>query len=101
MKVRELLDDSAEPPLFPQADGTVKTSAAWLIERAGFERDFGNPDGIAISPLHTLVLTNRGRGTTRELLALAHEIADGVSNRFDVKLHPEPVLVGVEWEAPG
>ncbi len=101
MKVRESLGDSAEPPLYPQADGTVKASAAWLIERAGFDRGFGDPDGIAISPLHTLVLTNRGRGSTRELLALAHEIADGVSNRFGVKLHPEPVLVGVEWEASG
>ena len=48
----------------PSADGHVKTSAAWLIERAGFHRGQGDPDGIAISTKHTLALTNRGDGTT-------------------------------------
>ena len=58
-------------PGFPEDDGRVKTSAAWLIERAGFTRGHGNPDGIAISSKHTLALTNRGAGTTAELLALS------------------------------
>ena len=66
------------PPRFPEDDGRVKTSAAWLIERAGFHRGHGNPEGIAISSKHTLALTNRGAGTTAELLALAREIAGGV-----------------------
>ena len=26
------------PPAFPEPDGRIKTSAAWLIERAGFPR---------------------------------------------------------------
>ena len=85
------------PPGFPEADGRVKTSAAWLIERAGFHKGHGNPDGIAISSKHTLALTNRGAGTTAELLALAREIAGGVRERFGVTLEPEPTLVGVEW----
>jgi UDP-N-acetylmuramate dehydrogenase len=85
------------PPRFPEDDGRVKTSAAWLIERAGFQRGHGNPDGIAISSKHTLALTNRGAGTTGELLALAREIADGVRERFGVRLEPEPTLVGVAW----
>ena len=85
------------PPRFPEDDGRVKTSAAWLIERAGFARGHGNPDGIAISSKHTLALTNRGAGTTAELLALAREIAGGVRERFGVTLEPEPTLVGVAW----
>jgi UDP-N-acetylmuramate dehydrogenase len=85
------------PPGFPDADGRVKTSAAWLIERAGFRRGHGNPGGIAISSKHTLALTNRGAGTTAELLALAREIAGGVRERFGVTLEPEPTLVGVAW----
>jgi UDP-N-acetylmuramate dehydrogenase len=85
------------PPRFPEPDGRVKTSAAWLIERAGFHRGHGNPEGIAISSKHTLALTNRGAGTTAELLALAHEIAGGVRERFGVELEPEPTLVGVSW----
>jgi UDP-N-acetylmuramate dehydrogenase len=87
----------AQPPAWPQDDGQVKTSAAWLIERAGFHRGHGNPAGIAISSKHTLALTNRGAGTTAELVALAREIAGGVHAAFGVELTPEPVFVGHAW----
>ena len=89
--------EHGHPPGFPEPDGRVKTSAAWLIERAGYHRGQGDPRGIAISTKHTLALTNRGEGTTAELVALAREIADGVRERFGVALEPEPTLVGVEW----
>jgi UDP-N-acetylmuramate dehydrogenase len=81
------------PPGWPVADGTVKTSAAWLIEKAGFGKGYGR-DGVAISTKHTLALTNRGTGTTAALLDLAREIRAGVRDRFGITLHPEPVLVG-------
>lgn len=75
-----------------------KLSAAWLIEHAGFPRGYplaARPDaGIAVSTKHTLALTNRGHGTTAELLALAREIRGGVAAAFGVTLVPEPVLVG-------
>jgi UDP-N-acetylmuramate dehydrogenase len=87
-----------EPPAWPEADGRVKTSAAWLIERAGFHGGDGDPDGIAISTKHTLALTNRGHGTTAQLVAFAREIAAGVHEAFGVDLTPEPVLVGYEWQ---
>ena len=93
----ELERRAERPPRFPEPDGRVKTSAAWLIERAGFTRGFGDPEGIAISSKHTLALTNRGAGTTAALLALAREIAGGVEQRFSVRLEPEPTLVGVSW----
>jgi UDP-N-acetylmuramate dehydrogenase len=83
-------------PVWPEPDGRVKTSAAWLIEQAGFSRGYGN-GRVGISAKHTLALVNRGGGTTAELMALAHEIAGGVRERFGVSLHPEPVLVGHEW----
>jgi UDP-N-acetylmuramate dehydrogenase len=84
-------------PSFPHRDGSVKTSAAWLIERAGFHRGYGDPATVAISTKHTLALTNRGAGTTAGLVALAREIAGGVHARFGVSLDPEPVFVGVAW----
>ncbi|MBI5105086.1 MAG: UDP-N-acetylmuramate dehydrogenase, partial [Solirubrobacterales bacterium] len=87
----------ARPPAFPEADGQVKTSAAWLIEQAGFRRGQGDPRGIAISHKHVLALTNRGDGTAEELVALAREIAGGVRDAFGVELHPEPVFVGHAW----
>jgi UDP-N-acetylmuramate dehydrogenase len=83
----------AEPPAWPAPDG-VKTSAAWLIERAGFHRGFdGGHSGVALSSKHTLALTNRGSATTASLLALARDIRDGVRKTFEVELYPEPVLI--------
>jgi UDP-N-acetylmuramate dehydrogenase len=84
------------PPAFPEADGRVKTSAAWLIERAGFSRGYG--DGRAgISTKHTLALVNRGGATAAELIALARTIAAGVHETFGIQLTPEPVLIGHHW----
>jgi UDP-N-acetylmuramate dehydrogenase len=83
-------------PAFPEPDGRIKTSAAWLIERAGFGRGYGN-GRAGISTKHTLALVNRGEATTAELMALAREIAAGVQATFGVTLVPEPVLVGHSW----
>jgi UDP-N-acetylmuramate dehydrogenase len=87
----------AEPPRFPASDGQVKTSAAWLIERAGFTRGYAR-GRAALSSKHTLALTNHDGATTAELVALAREIRDGVRERFGVTLVPEPVLVGVSLD---
>ncbi len=95
-RVAERLGEGVAPPRFPTADGTIKTSAAWLIERAGFKR--GDARGpVAISAKHTLALVNRGGATTAQLVALAREIAAGVEEAFGVALRPEPVFVGHDW----
>jgi UDP-N-acetylmuramate dehydrogenase len=83
----------AGAPAWLQPDGTVKTSAAWLIERAGFGRGYGGGPA-RLSSKHTLALTNRGGATTADLLDLAREIRDGVEARFAIRLVNEPVLVG-------
>ena len=80
-------------PQYP-ADGGVKLSAAWLIERAGFGKGHPGPGGrVSLSTKHTLALTNRGDATTEDLLVLAREVRDGVYARFGVELHPEPLLI--------
>ena len=89
----------AEAPQWPQQDGRIKTSAAWLIERAGFERGFGDQVGrgvVTLSTKHTLALTNRGEGTTTELLELARLVRERVHGQFDIALEPEPTLIGCE-----
>ncbi len=98
-RVAERLGEDARLPRFPEEDGRIKTSAAWLIERAGFSKGHGDPRGIAISSKHTLALTNRGGGTTAELVALASEVVGGVEEAFGVSLVPEPVFVGHAWRA--
>ena len=77
-------------------DGRIKLSAAWLIENAGFARGYGR-GSVAVSSKHTLALTNRGGATTADLLALAHEIRDGVRRRFGIELRPEAHLAGLTW----
>ena len=94
-RVTERDGESLHAPAWPEADGRVKTSAAWLIERAGFHRGYG--DGrVGVSRKHTLALVNRGGATTAELVALARELRDGVQVAFGVTLRPEPTLIGVE-----
>ena len=89
----------ATPPRFPEPDGRVKTSAAWLIERAGFAK--GDARGpVALSSKHALALTNRGGASAEQLVAFAGEIAERVEERLGVALVPEPVLVGLPWR-PG
>jgi UDP-N-acetylmuramate dehydrogenase len=92
-----LRDDEvpAGAPKWPTGDGLVKTSAAWLIEQAGFERGFGEGP-VGLSRKHTLALVNRGGATTADLIAFAAHIRAGVAMRFGVVLDVEPVLVGVE-----
>ena len=82
----------ADAPKYPQPDGTVKTSAAWLIEKAGFQRGYGG-GAVTLSTKHVLAITNRGGATTEQLLALAREIRDSVQSAFGVALEPEPNLV--------
>ena len=94
-RARERLGATMRPPTWPERDGTIKTSAAWLIEQAGFRRGFGE-GRVGISTKHTLALVNRGGASTGELIALAREIRRGVRESFEVTLRPEPTLVGVE-----
>lgn len=92
----------ADAPRYPAGEsapeGAVKTSAAWLIERAGFGRGFAltADAAVGLSTKHTLALTNRGSASAYQVLALARHVRDGVRETFGVTLVPEPVLVGLE-----
>ena len=78
---------------WPDGGGSVKVSAAWLIEQAGFSRGWG--DGpVGLSSKHTLALVNRGGARTADLLQVARAVRDGVRDRFGITLVPEPVVVG-------
>ncbi|TDD39772.1 UDP-N-acetylmuramate dehydrogenase [Actinomadura sp. KC06] len=93
-RVAERLGPDVTFPRYPETGGRIKTSAAWLIDRAGFAK--GHALGPArISTKHTLALTNPGGAGTADLLALAREVRDGVRAAFGVELVNEPVLIGV------
>lgn len=96
-RVADRLGPEVRPPAFREPDGRTKTSAAWLIDRAGYGP--GTRRGaVAQSGKHALALVNLGGATTAELVAFAREIAGGVQAAFGVALVPEPVFVGHRWE---
>ncbi|MGI8633452.1 MAG: UDP-N-acetylmuramate dehydrogenase [Solirubrobacterales bacterium] len=95
-RVAERLGPDVEPPRYPDRDGHAKTSAGWLIERAGFAKGYRRGN-VAISSKHTLALVNRGGASAADLVALAREIVAGVHEAFGVELRPEPVFVGHCW----
>ncbi|MGI9824183.1 UDP-N-acetylmuramate dehydrogenase [Agromyces sp. Marseille-Q5079] len=76
----------------------VKLSAAWLIEHAGISRGFRLPGSrAAVSSKHTLALTNRGGASAEEVAQLARFVQSRVQSEFGILLHPEPVVVGLEF----
>jgi UDP-N-acetylmuramate dehydrogenase len=80
-------------PGFGMSGGMVKIPAAWLIERAGFQK--GHRDGAAgISTKHPLALVNRGGATAQDMIRLAVRVKRQVADRFEVALKPEPIFVG-------
>ena len=86
--------DAPPPPRWVERDGRVKTSAAWLIEHAGFQKGYGLPGPAALSTKHTLAVTNRGDATATQVIELARRVRDGVEEAFGIRLANEPILVG-------
>lgn len=88
----------AGAPAFPQPDGRVKTSAAWLIDHTGFGKGFRlGPDCPAgLSTKHVLALTNRGGASAEDLLDLARVVIAEVHDHYGIVLQPEPNLVGCQ-----
>ncbi len=80
-------------PNWPEADGSLKVSAAWLIEQAGFSKGFSLNGRAALSSKHTLAITNRGHATSADIFELADHIVAGVKAKFDIELKPEATYV--------
>jgi UDP-N-acetylmuramate dehydrogenase len=90
-KYRQLCEVHPDVVGYPQADGSVKLAAGWLIDRAGW-KGFTR-DGVGVHDRQALVLVNRGGATGAAVLALAAEIAADVLKRYAVALEMEPVVL--------
>lgn len=81
-------------PGYTQEGGTMKTSAAWLIDNCGWK---GYRKGDAgVSELHALVIVNYAKATGAELWAVAQEIIKSVEDKFGVSLEPEPRVIATK-----
>jgi UDP-N-acetylmuramate dehydrogenase len=76
---------------YVQPDGGYKLAAGWLIDQCGWK---GRSLGAAgVHERQALVLVNRGGATAADIMGLAHAIQAAVSERYGVRLEPEPVVV--------
>ena len=84
-----------DAPRWPQSDGSIKTSAAWLMENAGVKKG-ETLSGAKISDKHVLALTNSGAATATDIVELARSARARVKEKFGITLVPEVRFVGVE-----
>lgn len=86
-------------PSFAAGEGLHKVPAAWLIERSGFPKGLRR-GSVGISEAHALSLVHYGDGTSVELVELARDVRQGVLQRFQIELRPEPVFLGFPTSNP-
>lgn len=74
-------------PVYPQADGSSKLAAAWLIDQCGWK---GIREGDAgVHANQALVLVNHGSAEGAQIIDLATRIQQSVFDRFGVELERE------------
>jgi UDP-N-acetylmuramate dehydrogenase len=83
-------------PRWPAPGGAVKLSAAWLIQRAGFQPGL-TAGPVGLSTRHALAVVAHAGARAADVVAFARRLRDGVLDRFGVPLQPEPTL----WGFPG
>ncbi len=80
-----------EIPIFPDATGKIKLSAAWLIEQAGCKGIRSGNAGTYIK--QPLVLVNLGNASGTEILSLSTHILNAVRSKFKITLDPEVNII--------
>ena len=80
-------------PHYPQAAGTIKIPAAWLIQQAGWKgKRLGN---YGVHPNQALVLVNYGGASGQALYELSSQILQSVHVHFSITLEREVNVVGL------
>jgi UDP-N-acetylmuramate dehydrogenase len=90
-KHQELQQQHPALPHYPQSNGLIKTSAAWLIDQCGWKgKRLGN---VGVYEKHALVLVNHGGASGKEIWGLANDIIQSVNDKFGIELEAEPRLI--------
>jgi UDP-N-acetylmuramate dehydrogenase len=80
-------------PRWPEPDGRVKLSAAWLIEHAGLRR--GHTEGpVGLSTRHALAIVAHDGASATDVASFARRVQQTVEAAFGIRLTPEPVFWG-------
>ena len=77
---------------WPLDNGSVKLSAASLLELAGY-KDYSDETGMKTWPAQPLVFVNDHARTTADLLVFKQKVVAAVQEKFGVTLEQEPELL--------
>ena len=83
-------------PHYPQADGSVKLAAGWLIDQCQLKGTVVG--GAAVHRQQALVLINESNATSDDVVKLAHLVRQRVGEKFDIWLEPEVRFIGSDGE---
>lgn len=82
-----LLTKLPDAPIYPAETNTFKTSAAFLIEKAGYK---GKRNGqVGIYEHHALIIVNYGTENGCDIVNFMHEVQHAVYEKFGIRLEPE------------
>lgn len=87
-----LLEGWPAAPHYPQADGSVKLAAGWLIDQCQLKGT--SVGGAAVHQHQALVLINQRDATSDDVVQLAHYVRQRVGEKFNVWLEPEVRFIG-------
>lgn len=83
----QIKKDYPELPVYPIDDNLVKTSAAFLIDRAGYKgKQLGQ---IGTYPKQALIIVNYGSTDGNDIVYFKNEVQKAVFERFGIELEPE------------
>lgn len=83
----DLLGKLPDAPFYPAGDESFKTSAAFLIEKAGYK---GRRSGaVGIYEHHALIIVNYGTENGCDIVNFMHEVQQAVEEKFAIQLLPE------------
>lgn len=92
-RIAQLQVDYPDIVYWPLENGSVKVSAAWLMEQAGF-KDYHDPQtGMGTWPKQPLVFVNENATSTASLEAFKQNILDTIKSKFDITLNQEPEIL--------
>lgn len=86
---------SERVPAYAQSPDLAKIAAAWLIEKAGFQKGY-RQGPVGISDKHSLAIVARAGATSRDVVNFARSIQRRVHEHFGIWLMPEPIFWGFE-----
>ncbi|GHV15142.1 UDP-N-acetylenolpyruvoylglucosamine reductase [Bacteroidia bacterium] len=83
----KILINYPDLPAYLQKDGSIKTSAAFLIDKSGYK---GKRTGdIGTYPNQPLIIVNYGSADGNEIIRFMKGVQHAVKEKFDVELEPE------------